>query len=904
MEQRRLQITRRTSNAAREIIADLIKKAVVNIRGEYPDEILKIVNNFSFDKSHIPEGGLNIECLFRDRNINNLLELIYIDLLIQYRDIFDAQDHLRNIKRSFEASINTNVIKAAEIMSRAGEYRELSLRRFEYTDILHESFNSARNMTLSDYPLVVNNGSGILKLQGTIEEYAKPATSDVFLNVQSNDVLTIDESSSSSAYKDDMTDPYFITMAATDFPDNDITREYDFTSYDGVIVDLVIRFNTTQPVTRVSFVPFSNKSVDIPQVYYSNVVNADWDSGDFKYIKDIDIAYDTNTVEINFERVYAREVHVIIHQEAYNLARSDVEIEETLSASDYVTTVADNMKDILPGGFLEPINLNMQMTELVNDVRDKASVETTKLAPNTKVYSVGLCSLEVSNVSYSHFGEYLDSPRKLNGNLHSMSYVQTDNMEEMEELTTSGIIDMCTLMFVNAGENSIYMGETTDDGKAIDGAVIEPNLEYSEGTTVRSTTVPYKLTTHFLPTDEFTGFRMFADGEELTLPGTEEKEVSDYNATISFPASFAEENNLLEGTIVTMVYNTPSYDYFGNSYSVGSANMENRIGKPNIAVNSASNIDDNFLYVPLSASGAISYAEDEYTKVMISGEIFYQTSEDKGLEIDGETILSNGSSYYIHNSAAGGPFSSFYYGSLREVPEVTLSGETNEFVTEVPYMKGTLTVYSEGKLVTSVTEYATDTVGTIVGDEGKREFSIPGTYDPSGITVCYVPVYPEATTDYIGSNIAQYNATEKFTKTTDMKISLANHPHIDSDIVSSDLFNFSDGAFYLKWKYSVVYEPIAVYINGIKAVNITKYREDILAKPSFGKSYREDDYQFYVENGNTLVFNKDIAGTILVYYYKFIDTIQTGIEMYRSNYNRDDLSPEIYSYTLLENIQV
>ena len=218
-------------------------------------------------------------------------------------------------------------------------------------------------------------------------------------------------------------------------------------------------------------------------------------------------------------------------------------------------------------------------------------------------------------------------------------------------------------------------------------------------------------------------------------------------------------------------------------------------------------------------------------------------------------------------------------------------------------MKGTLKAFCDGKMISELTECDVDVYGDVLTDEEKTEFTLPSTYDSGGVTMCYIPIDPTAATDNISSNIAQYNATEKFTKTKDMKLILSRYPHLDCDIISSNRFDFADGAFFLKWKYSVVYEPIAIYVNGIKARNITKYREDRTSKPTFTPSYRDDDYQYYVENGNVVVFNKSLLGTILVYYYKTVDAVQIGVEMYRSNYNRDDMSPEIYSYTLLANIQ-
>ena len=911
MEQRRLQITRRTDQTARALIAGVLKKSVVELRGDYPDEILQVVNNFSFDFTHIPELGLEYAGLFQDKHINNLLELMYLDLIIQYGDVFEFQDYLVAIKDTFSTAISANVVRASEILSRARDYKELSLRRFTYTDIIHESFNSSRNMSLFDFPLDVNNGAGLLKLPGMIDNYARAETSNIYLNVQSSNAVLLDESDSNQSYSSDMTDPYFVTVTSIGNPDNDITEDWDFAGegYDGCIVDLVTRFNTIQPVTRVSFTPFSISKIDIPCVFYSTAMNAEWDSGEMILVKDIDITYDTDTVEINFGRVFAREIHVILHQRTYNLARTNTETEDTLSANDYITEVKSNLKHIVPMGFVEPIYVGPQIDEIISYVEEQAQVKTGNLSPNTRVYVIGICGLEVQNVAYANYGEYLDVVRPMNGVLHSVSFTQTDNYSDIVDVLGSGTVDMCSILSITAGENSIYLGTTNDNGDVIDGSVVEANLEYNSGALTRSTTIPYKFKTHFLPTSEFDNFTMYTDGRAFSIPNDADTEIDTYTATIKLPADFSEAYNLQEGSVVTMTYTPPEEDCFGQRYRVYEANIGDIIGRPNLAVNEVFSIVDQYIHVIASGEN-ISYAEDEYVKVLLSGEVYYQLEINKGFDVDGETIFENEGYYYVSPSVLSGPFHNFYYGSLKEEPLFVESGELYGFFyavysVEESYVKGTLSLFSYDKLVTSgLLEYDNDTYGSIGSDEDKKLFVISDPdYDSGGLTVCYIPVYSEATTDYIAANIAQYNATEKFLKTVDTKLVLSKYPHLDHSILTSDMFDFSNGMFYLKSKYSVVYEPITVYVNGIKAVNITEYQTDINTIPTFRKSYRDDDYQYYVENGNTLVFNKDVAGSIMVYYYKSVDSIQTGVEMYRSNYSRDDLSPEIYNYTILANIQ-
>lgn len=907
MEQRRLEIARKTSDIARKYIADIIKDSVVDLRGEYPNEIIEVVNNLSFDHSHIPDVTFNEGDLFREQTVNNLLELIYLDLLIQYGDIFDIQDRLTDIRKLFDSSISANVVKASELADKARSYKALSSKQFQFTDTYHESFNMARNHSLSDFKLGINNGAGLIRLPSIVEEFARPETSEILLTVFSDATKLVDESDDTGAYTDDLTEPYFVTVFSTGNPVNKDVPAVLLADYNGIIVDITVRFNTVVPVTRVNFTPFSSAPLDLVGVFYSVVPEASWDYGDIRIVRQWDLAYDTDDIEVNFPRVYAREIHILVHQTSFNLARADTEIEDVLSAKDYIDAVADNISYLLPEGFTEHNDLEMQVEELTKYLQDKATIQTERPAPNTRSYVVGLCGIGVSNVSYSHFGDYHGATKSIKGNLHSISFIQDGDITRSGG---EGVVDSCALFSIQTGGSDIYVGSVDDSGKAIDAAVIEANLEYREGAMVKNDTHPYKFETHFRPTDTMSGLEMYNDGKLYTFPAGAQIELGIHNAIVKLPASFATLNNLLEGTIITMLYDLNSYDQIGRPYNVSQVRLSDRIGRPNIAVNEAVYIKDSYLYVP-TISGSVEYAPElsvteptEWIRVSISGEVHYQLDDDKGLPFNGTTIFENDGSYYAHESKVTGPFDDFYYGSLKEEPTlVNTSGTINTMQTEEPYVKGTLKAFENDRMIAQLVECDVDVLGNILTDEEKRIFTIPSSYNINDVKVCYVPIDSDAITDYIASNIAQYTTTEKFSQTKDGKIVLSKFPYLDPDILSSRAFDFSDGAFYLRWKYSVVYEPVAIFINGIKAINITDYRKGINTRPQFRKSYREDDYQYYVENGNTVAFNKDLSGTILIYYYHFTDRIREQIEMYRSNYSRDDESPEIYSYTLLANIQ-
>lgn len=905
MEERRLKITRKTGDTIRSYIADIIKRSVTNLRGEYPSQIQHIIDNLTFDQSHIPSILLNEGDLFSERTINNIFELLYIDLVIQYGDIFNIQDILREMHVLFESVICANVTRASQCITRAKDYKAFSKNQFSFTDVFHESFNAATNHITSNYACEINNGAGLLRMAGTTEHFARIETSDIKLKPYSTAVKVIDENDPQNAYTDDMTEPYFITVFSTGNPKNNDAPAAILSSYNGLIVDIIITFNTVIPVTRIAFTPFSTAPIDIIGIFYSVIPDGNWALGDMRIARLWNMTYDTDEIEINFPRIYVRELHIVVHQSAYNLLRTDIEIEENLSVKDYIAAVNPINSQLIPEGFKEHENISMHIDELSSFLNKMSSITGEKPAPNTRSYVIGLTGLCVCNVSYMHTSSYQGKPRQLHGNLHAVNFLHEGTITHGD----TSVVDSCALFSIETAGKTIYVGYTANDGRVVDGAIVQVHCEYNKGAMEKDKTHPYMFETHFRPTQTFSGLELYHNGERYILPPESIIERRNYNAKVALPKEFCISHNLFEGTIITMLYEPDSYDMTGKPYSVSHASIPSRIGKPHIAVNEARYIQNSYLYIT-TPSGSISYAPSlsaflpgEWSEVMIRGELYYRVTENKGLPLNSTTIFEHAGNFYIHEDCVSGPFDDFYYGSINEKPEyIVSSGTIQHFKTEVPYIKGTLTVFHNEQCITETDEYTVDTVTTVLTNDEKRIFTIPSYYEHNNITVCYIPIDSEESTGSIGTNIAPYTDTENHRETTHKKITLRRFPYIDPDIISSPSFAFHDGVFYLKQKYSITYEPVMIFVNGTKAINITDYQKGMRNTPQFGKSYREDDYRFYLKDGNTVVFNKDITGTIIVYYYQLSDIMREQVEMYRSNYNRDDITPEITSYTILADI--
>jgi hypothetical protein len=900
LETRRIKITRPTSDDARKYVAEIVKKSTVSLRGSVPDEILSVLNAIDFDKTNIPEGIFGTDAILSEKNINNLLDLIYMDLVVQYNDMFTIQDYMFQLKNTFDSVISSNITRASDIVHQAKRFKKLAECHLEFTDVIHEDLSSAVNYAPEGLKLQTNRNAGCMRLPGIEENYLYRESSDVKLNLFSSSASIIDETDPNLVYQSDMSEPYYITAVSNTLPVNNETNVNDLTETEGIIVDFTITFNSTLPVTRITLVPFSTHPVKIVGIYYSIVPGADWDSDDMKLASSIEIETDKLEFEINISRIYAREIHILINQDNYITPDTTTRLDSIISAMDYTSSIVEKSDTVYPEFFNEPSDVNIQVGEICTSFENIVKRSESIPLPNSKFYTVGICSASVSNVSYMQTGIYLSEQRSIDGNLSDVSYIGEGSIDKSDQ---SGINDGCTLFSILVSNNSIYLGSLDSDGKVLDGSVIAQNMVYSNGNYIENPTHPGTISTHFLPTNTLDDIEIYTNGTLITsVPSGSIVTFGTRSCTIELPSAFMSENELVQGSAVTMAYTPAAYDIYDMPYNVNSVNIIDVIGSPTFYSKDSARIKKQYIYVN-PGSDNIPYAPklesspSEYVPVYLSGDLFMKVETNKGFSIDSSHISNNGS-FYIKESEVNGPYEFLYYGVINE-PAISgsLEGSTRTMSTGLQYIKGSLTVMNNGSPITGFTEC--DILAS--GDLATR-FYIPSSYNPQNITTSYIPVDPDASSSYLSSNIASHTTSEQFTKTDECKLILSKYPFVDKNIVSSNTFDFANGIFYLKNKYSVVYEPIIVFINGIKATNITSYRTSSSIRPTFTKTYREDDYQFFVENGNRLIFNKDVKGSIIVYYYTFTNSFREQIEMYRSNYKRDYITPELNGYSILTNI--
>lgn len=900
MESRRVTVSRNTGDTARQYIAEIVKKSTVGLRGNTPAEIISVMQAMDFSRSNIPTTGFGSDVLLSERNVNNLLDLIYLDLVMQYTDIFSLQDYLSQMKIVFDSVIGSNVAKVSNYVSQAKRFKKLSECHMEYTNVINEDFSESINSATEGLKLQQNRAAGSLRLPGIEENYVYPESSTIALLPYSTSVELVDESDPLSAYASDKSEPYFITLLSSSSPTNPDCVAITASDIDGAIVDLVVTFNTVVPVTRVTLVPFSTSPVTILGVYYSTIPRAEWNTGDMMVASSTNLTTDKVEFDINFERIYAREIHILMSQNHYVSSTSDTIIDETITASDYLASVVKKAEDAYPEYFIEDEDIDIQVNEICNNLRTIVERDCFRPVPETRAYTIGVCSVAVSNVSYLQTGKYVSPMRRMNGNLADISYAGEGSMTNSGY---GGILNGCTLFSILTADDTIYLGSKDSSGYVLDGNVVCQNLTYTDGNYVEDYDYPGILTTHFLPLSGEPDFKMYVSGNDFSLSDTGSVIVKEKRSwDIYLPRTFMEDNDIFNGSSVTMRYQPALFLANGNAYNVESVDVVDYIGNPTFYNKDVSKIDSKYIYL---SSGEVSmvYAPatetipSEWQRVTLSGEPYYRVNDNRGFSPDGTNIIAYDSMYYIKESLITGPFDFMYYGIINEPATLSSTSEGyHNLTTGLPYIKGTIKVMSGEIPVTSVEYSYTSTSG---GD--MRDIKVPDTYPVSDLSVSYIPVDLNRTSPYLVSNIASHSTSEQFSSTKDKRIKLSNYSYTDSTVISSQSFGLQDGVFYLKNKYSIVYEPAIVFVNGVKAVNVTKYRSGMTV-PTFATCLADGVYQYYIENGNTVIFNSDLKGTIMVYYYVFTSEFREQIEMYKSNYKKDDISPELTGYTILTNV--
>lgn len=908
---KRIRLKRETAEQLRPLIASIVASAVEETRGDVPGAISEFVGAMKFDQCVVPDSLLQGPLL--DERLNDLLDMIYTDLTVQYHDAFSLEDMILTVRNLFESTIFSQVIETGDLSAKLRYYQTLDGQMGQYNHILYESFNQSVNYSQSLSPLQINADAGVMRLPAVEESHDGAAMNDVLLVPISNMVGIVYSSDPSSAYSTSPLDPFYTILSTNAFPENTDFLAYTFSNFEGALVDLTVRFPVLTYVSKITFSLFSNGNAKVAGVYYSRNADPSWGRGELTSIPVDEISYDNPGIDLSFERTALRELHVVLNIEEFTSERAATETTRYLTTDSYATFLAHLCRDIVPGGFIEQEDFAKQVAEIRDDMTSRLDHAVETIGTGLKFYVAGLYNLHVSDLIYSSYGEYESEPTAVHGNIIAVSA----HMNGPFDIVSDGVLEGCSLLSSVTADTEVYVKQPNSSGEMNDACALAYRYIMENNVEIIDPDYPLVAETHFIPAEvsgELTGFRMYSWGEELPLPSSYILSRKPYATFVGLPSDYITAHNLYCGAVLTMTYPPAESDRYGRTYLPGESNLLESVGNPTLR-NPSLEAYSLTIYVPFPLGGVdnfISYGPGEYSLVSANGVPRYYIGEGKGEDTttldDEEVIVSSLAAgavphLYVREKEVIGPFSDFYFGVLEEpLSPGTLTSIAGvsyyEFETAFAYAKGTLNLKLLDEPVYVFTEYSTDGTVPLGLDEKNKIYILPSSipsYTPDTIVYAsYVPIDHSASSAYVDTNIARHNMTETVQASAVREVKLRRYSYVDKTIMVSRQFDFCDGIFSLKQRYSVVYEPVVVYVNGVKARNLTEYRKRDEDAPKQNATIGTASYT--VENGNRVVFDREVTGTVIVNYYAFTDSIRTKIRMYRSNARSTYLSPALHDY--------
>lgn len=882
----RLTISRTTVVQMRAALAQQLQSAIGSFRGDIASLVADLVDHLSllspqFDGVFTGDGRLS-------ESINDVLDRIYADFLVRYTDAFALEDARRRLAEFFIRAIYAQLAVLAEQEARLRASSSAVAGRYLYTDSIYESFTGGRNYSAAPSCLAVNRQAGTLRLPCIESSYDGADRTNVTIVPLSAYLTRLERGSSDGVYRNNPLEPFYLSAYSTALPDNETVCAGLFAGTSGALFDIVIALPVISPVSRVSFAAFGNGTVRFVGAYGSQVPDPDWKHGELDELTVTSAVDDNLGLDIAFARTMLRELHLVVEVREFDLVRGPLALERAVSTGATLETLADVLDELPPLG-IHTTDVRRSFGELASFFSRRMQQTTEHIAENCRVYCCGLYALHLSDAAHAPYGEYETIPLHVDGCVLELGATVTESL-----IASGESASVCTVLsaVVEGHDLPLSLGTVTQH----DGAVLRTTMIPSGSIEIVDVEHPLLLQSHFLvDTDALDAMVLYYNGTGFPLPSGTIVSRRDWHHEFALPSGEARELGLYDGAVVTMDYPLPDTDPYGNPYQPASLVLFDHINNPTFR-HQLLVAGDPCLYVPFSGE-YIQYAGDEYSPVTRSGESFFALSG-KGETASGEDILEIGGRLYARSSYVVGPYRQFFYGVIDEAiatyTETTLGGvPVHAFATAYPYVRGSLNVQADGPV--SILGYDDDTTGAIVPLAGKCAFYTSTDY--TSVTVSYIPIEPTCASALVATNIAQPNVRESFQRLTDRALTLSRYPYVEQAIVSSERFDLYDGVFSLRERYSIVYEPFVVYVGGgTKAINRSRYRadqEEVRTLPG--------TYTYTVENGNRIVFENDPPLPVIVQYYAGADSIRARVRMYRSDYTRTDLSPELRDYTLFIN---
>ena len=954
----RYSITRDITAKMKAYIAGLLKDNLIELRGERSDTFLKELSQIDFTVTTIPES-VPFDGLFSDDVINTYLDRTFKDLLIRYTDAYALEDIYRKLIEIFNLCIYSAVNKISNLKAKSEAYESVLFEQSsEYNKLFYNTFIANTNTVTGDSALSITPQSGLLKLGGAERNYFDPNLTDITIETLSKNCELIYESSATRAYDNNPAAPYYQNYIVTGYPDNSevgvTLMDFDAAKYPGIVNKISIRFSGVFPLNNVVLLPFSIGPVDILDVKYVNEVSSFIVESMYKSVTNLSVTASNHGIELNFKRIFASEIYIYLHTNAgitLDTNKNSLVIPRSDKYLAYAKTIMDR---VLPNGYLSS-DPKQQIAQLTDDIRSGIGLTGGVYQTGNVSYVFGLYQIMCRNIEYNNYGILEDTLQRYDQYLTHIGYAMYGTPDRISVVASDTILDACSVLSVAIDDVPYYLG-TSSSGYINDGNAVE--REHGKYKLRTHFTGKSGSSSH-----EFDNWQFFYDGAKITptisdftfgdrvtivleeswcnerniyagsiitmrYPVISEYEdgtsylphILDISRVFGIPTRTHQNLHATESSSIylkqrvttVLIWETSNeakshtyavgdyLEYLGNIYRCVEAHTINN-------VNGAETLDThrskwiatgNYEYI-LIPDTEYSYSRTGDMTVVGVTKSRIATAD----TIVGMQSISSATKYYIDESEIVMPVTDFFYGSIDE-PVMAYCGTqsidgTTYYTYRLPtsYQRDTLTVYVDGVAVSTVRQYDIETGTTIVD---KSLFWLTSNIGVSTLCASYIPLYNEYLSEYMNSTIAKPNESAKYELKRSSSIKLTKAAYLDWGIINSYEFETTGGVYYLKRNYSTIYEPIIVYVNGKKAVDVTDYTT---GNPKIFSADTAETIEFYYDGVSRIIFNVPITGSVLIYFYTGKDRFIPQIEMFKSNYASNEYTPEIANYAIYVNTQ-
>lgn len=889
-----IEFKRQGSEIIKSIVAPIIEKRL-SMRGDTPEIVKGMLRSLALTSPVTPEQ-VEVPAVLTDTIVNSILDAMFLDYAILYTDLFRIQDEITNIQRMFDEHIGSLMMRLETIATEANSLSNTVQTGLSFSRSFHRT-PVAEGTTNGFYGVSINSAARRYRLASVSTNYASEQQTKVSVQLLSDEANIIMTGDPKKAFGGNILDPYYIIINSDNEPVNRNFYSADFSDELGVIVSLVFRFSTIVPVSRIRIQPFANAPVEVLGVYTSESPGAQWGTSVFQLVSNepIRMVQTSREIELTFPRTYASEFHVIIRLHQFITVAEDSAV-HPLDIHDYLTYAATMLERACAGGFSTRSDEN-NIVELVKSVKKEIMIPEIPVRAGTRLYVLGISSVIIENTSYQIYGMH-ESSSELVHEIPIRAAMLFDGNPSLEDP------DFVTLGFIRYG-NKTTMIAPLGDTTVVNDAIINPYQGDPD---------TYIFPLNFIVDPNYTLIVRYGGKEAAIAPSDLYNMVytAGDTSTLYVPRNVLEELELMNGVPIAFRYTTPSLTVHGTPYTPDIININDIIGQVTVDQKCKPFVTDRSIYVTIPSGETnywIQFSENEYNRVSVSGEPYFLLSTNKGYS--GEPLITYGdSTWIVPESTVCGPFGGVFRAVIDEPVSLTLVGSGTvstkyQCQTEYPYALGSVVAFIND-YVTPVEEYGSDSSGFIATNNDRRKLTVVmdniRLSKEGGINsakVSYIPLPDDSSAQ---SAIKPHNAHEEFILTNSTSISLKNPSYADSKIIREATdggeFLVTDyNVFYLKRDLRITYEPVIVYVNGIKCYNTTDYTGE-------GRTLSEitgsvPTFSVDPSDHRQIVFDRPITGRVTVDYYTIPQTLTGGFVFFHTNPFRESESPYIQWYDVL-----